>query len=161
MLFGMYNTPTNHDLAQVQNSLDNMWSGAVIFCSYSYIGWKWHGREELICGAIWSCGLSHFINQMKLHRWGKYAEWLQKHSTKPCSAKSRNNGNQYSIHLHLCMMHRLLFHETIINEAQVPPTGLLCEVQAGEMVTWKDFIMLPIMQQYESVLCSSSLHLLD
>ncbi len=58
------------------------------------------------------------------------------------------------------MMHRLLFHETIINEAQVPPTGLLCEVQAGEMVTWKDF-MLPIMQQYESVLCSSSLHLLD
>ncbi len=46
------------------------------------------------------------------------AEWLQKHCTKPCSAKSRNNGNQYSIH-----------HETIIvNEAQVPPTGLLCEV---------------------------------
>ncbi len=34
-----------------------------------------------------------------------------------------------------------LFHETlIVNEAQVPPTGLLCEVQAGEMVTWKDFI---------------------
>ncbi len=33
------------------------------------------------------------------------------------------------------MMHRLLFHETIIvNEAQVPPTGLLCEVLAGEMV---------------------------
>ncbi len=29
------------------------------------------------------------------------------------------------------------------------------------MVTWKDFIMLPIMQHYESVLCSSSLHLLD
>ncbi len=28
------------------------------------------------------------------------------------------------------------------------------------MVTWKDF-MLPIMQHYESVLCSSSLHLLD
>ncbi len=29
------------------------------------------------------------------------------------------------------------------------------------MVTWKDFIMLPIMQHYESVLCSSSLHLFD
>ncbi len=39
---------------------------------------------------------------------------LQKHSTKPCSAKSRNNGNQYSIHLYLCMMHHLLFDETII-----------------------------------------------
>ncbi len=36
MLFVMYNTPTNHDLAQeVQISLDNMWSGAVIFRSYS------------------------------------------------------------------------------------------------------------------------------
>ncbi len=56
-------------------------------------------------------------------------KWLQKHCTKPCSAKSRNNGNQYSIHLHLCMMHHLLFHETIIvDKAQVPPTGLLCEV---------------------------------
>ncbi len=33
------------------------------------------------------------------------------------------------IHIHLCMMHHLLFHEAIIvNEAQVPPTGLLCEV---------------------------------
>ncbi len=30
---------------------------------------------------------------------------------------------------YLGMKHRLLFHETIIvNEAQVPPTGLLCEV---------------------------------
>ncbi len=38
-------------------------------------------------------------------------------------------------------MHGLLFHETIIvNDAQVPPTGLLCE---GEILTWKDFI-LPI-----------------
>ncbi len=27
------------------------------------------------------------------------------------------------------ILHRLLFHETlIVNEAQVPPTGLLCEV---------------------------------
>ncbi len=34
------------------------------------------------------------------------------------------------------MIH-LLFHETItVNEAQVPPTGLLCEVYAGEMVTY-------------------------
>ncbi len=57
------------------------------------------------------------------------AKWLQKHCTKQSSAKSRNNGYQYSIHIHLCMMHRLLFHEAIIvNEAQVPPTGLLCEV---------------------------------
>ncbi len=57
------------------------------------------------------------------------------------------------------MMHSLIFHETIIvNEAQVPPTGLLCEVQAGEMVSWKDLIMLPIMQHHESVLCSSSLN---
>ncbi len=48
----------------------------------------------------------------------------------------------------------------IINEAQVPPTGPLCEVQAGEM--WKDFIILPfliIMQHYVSY--SSSLHLSD
>ncbi len=29
----------------------------------------------------------------------------------------------------MCDIHRLLFDETIIvNEAQVPPTGLLCEV---------------------------------
>ncbi len=61
-----------------------------------------------------------------------YAEWLQKHCTKPCSAKSRNNGNQYLINLYLCMLytvHSLLFDENlIVNEAQVPPTGLLCEV---------------------------------
>ncbi len=31
-----------------------------------------------------------------------------------------------------------LYETIIVNEAQVPPTGLLCEVQAGEMVTWKD-----------------------
>ncbi len=43
--------------------------------------------------------------------------------------------NAYSINFYLCMIH-LLFHETItVNEAQVPPTGLLCEVYAGEMVT--------------------------
>ncbi len=63
------------------------------------------------------------------------------------------------------MMHRLLFHEAIIvKEAQVPPTGLLCEVKAGEMVKRKNFIILPfliIMQHYESVLCSSNLHLFD
>ncbi len=41
------------------------------------------------------------------------AKRLQKHGIKPCSAKSRNNGNQYSIHIHLCMMHRLTsWHET-------------------------------------------------
>ncbi len=61
------------------------------------------------------------------------------------------------------MMHRLLFDETlIVNEAQAPPTGLLCEV-AGEMMTWKDFIILPfliIMQHYESVLCSSCIYLI-
>ncbi len=34
----------------------------------------------------------------------------------------------------------LPFHETVIvNEAQVPPTGLLCEVKAGEMVTGKEY----------------------
>ncbi len=50
-----------------------------------------------------------------------YAKWLKKYSTKPCSAKIRNNGNLYSIHL--------LFDETIlVKEAQVPLTGLLCEV---------------------------------
>ncbi len=32
---------------------------------------------------------------------------------KTCSAKISSNGNQYSVHLHLCMMHRLLFHETM------------------------------------------------
>ncbi len=56
-------------------------------------------------------------------------KWLQKHCTKPYSAQSPNTDNQYSIHLHLCMMHHLLFHETfIVNKAQVSPTGLLCEV---------------------------------
>ncbi len=65
-------------------------------------------------------------------------------------------------YIYVLCMYCLLFHETlIVNEAQVPPTGLLCEVQAGEMVTWKDFIILPIMQHYESVLCSSNLPLLD
>ncbi len=40
-----------------------------------------------------------------------YAIWLQKHGTKPCSAKSRNNGNQYSINLGLYfyMIHRYYF----------------------------------------------------
>ncbi len=80
-----------------------------------------------------------------------YAKWLQL-----CSVKSHNNGNQYSIHLYL----RYTYETIIVNEAQVPPTGVLCEVLAGEMVTWKDFIILPfliIMQHY--VLCSLSLHL--
>ncbi len=51
------------------------------------------------------------------------------------------------VSLNVCiLLHRLLFDETIIiNEAQVPPTDLLCEVVAGEMVTWKDFIMLPFL----------------
>ncbi len=84
--------------------------------------------DKLICGAIWIGGLSHFINQItSLRKW--MLNEMKKQGTKQRSAKSRNNGNQYSIHLHLCMMHRLLFDETIIvNEAQVPPTGLLCEV---------------------------------
>ncbi len=51
------------------------------------------------------------------------AKWLQKH-TKPCNDKSRNNGYQYSIHLYLWYTHETL----IVNEAQVPPTGPLCEV---------------------------------
>ncbi len=39
-------------------------------------------------------------------------------------------------YIHVLCMYCLLFHETlVVNEAQVPPTGLLCEVQAGEMVT--------------------------
>ncbi len=49
-----------------------------------------------------------------------------------CLISIRNNGNQYLINLYLCMIytvHSLLFDENlIVNEAQVPPTGLLCEV---------------------------------
>ncbi len=60
---------------------------------------------------------------------GQTSVFVERSGSAVCSAKSRNNGNQYSIHLHLCMLHHLLFHEAIIvNEAQVPPTGLLCEV---------------------------------
>ncbi len=81
-------------------------------------------------GYLWSDLDLRFVSLYKSNYIEKMdAKWLQKHGAKLCSAKSCNNGNQYSIHLHLCMMHCLLFHETIIvNEAQVPPTGLLCEV---------------------------------
>ncbi len=38
-------------------------------------------------------------------------------------------------YIYVLCMYCLLFHETlVVNEAQVPPTGLLCEVQSGEMV---------------------------
>ncbi len=60
------------------------------------------------------------------------AKWLQNHHTKPGSAtKSRNNGNQYSIHLFLWYT----YENIIVNEAQVSHTGPLWEVLAGEMVT--------------------------
>ncbi len=53
-------TPTNHDLAQVQISLDNN-----VERSFSVLIHKSVGNDmgQLICGAIWICCLSHFINQ--------------------------------------------------------------------------------------------------
>ncbi len=58
-----------------------------------------------------------------------FAEWLQKHCTKPCSAKSRNNGNYQFTYIYVWYIHGLLFDEaTLVNEAQVPPTCVLCEV---------------------------------
>ncbi len=58
-----------------------------------------------------------------------YAKRLKTHCPKPCSAKSRNNVISRLLNSLIFMMLRLLFHETIkVNEAQVPPTGLLCEV---------------------------------
>ncbi len=98
-------------------SLDNnvKWSShfPFLFINRLKIAWdRW--------AYLWSdldMGLSHFINQITSLRTWMLNDYK---STKPCSAKSHNNGNQYSIHLHLCMMHRLLFHETlIVNEDQV------------------------------------------
>ncbi len=43
-------------------------SGAVIFRYYSEIGWKLHGTDKLICGALWICGLCHLTNQITLQR---------------------------------------------------------------------------------------------
>ncbi len=46
-----------------------------------------------------------------------YAKWLQMHYTKPCSTKSRTNGNQYAIqytNIYVWYIHRLLFDETIL-----------------------------------------------
>ncbi len=106
-------------------SLDNYvkWSSHFLFLFINRLKITWDQRAYL-----WSYLDLRFVSFYKSNYIAKKidAEWLQKHCTK-CSAKSRNNGNQYSIHIHLCMMHRLLFHESIIvNEAQAPPTGLLC-----------------------------------
>ncbi len=56
----IYHTPTNHDLAQVQISLGNnvKWSGHFPYLFINRL------KMKFICGAIWICGLSHFINQL-------------------------------------------------------------------------------------------------
>ncbi len=109
----MYNTPTNHDLAQVQISLDNnvKCSGHFQFLFINRLKSALDRRVYL-----WSDLDLRFVSFYKSNDIAEKIDvkWLQEHCTKPCSAKSRNNGNQYSIHLHLCMMHRLIFHETII-----------------------------------------------
>ncbi len=67
----MYNTPINHDLTQVQISLDNnvKWSGHFLFLFINLLKIAWD-RDKLICGAIWICGLSRFINQItSLRKW--------------------------------------------------------------------------------------------
>ncbi len=110
-------------------SLDNVkWSGYFQFLFINRLKITWDRRAYL-----WSDLDLGFVSFYKSNYIAEKidAEWLQKHLTKPCSAKSRNNGNQYSIHLYLFSydIHRLLFDETlIVNEAQVPPTGQLCEV---------------------------------
>ncbi len=108
----IYFTPTNHDLGQVQISLDNnvKWSNhfPFLFINRLKIAWERHKSfvETLICGAIWICGLSHFINQITFSLMLNY----YKSTAQNRAAPKVTNGNQYSIHLHLCIMHNLLFH---------------------------------------------------
>ncbi len=114
-------TPTNHDLAQVQISLDNN-----VERSFSVLIHKSVENDMGPRAYLWSDLDLRFVSFYKSNYIAEKmdAEWLQKHGTKPCSAKSRINGNQYSIHLHLWYTYETI----IVNEAQVPPTGLLCEV---------------------------------
>lgn len=69
----MYNTQTIHDLAQVvQISLDNnlKWSGHFLSYTVHQSVENYMDRRAYICGAIWICGLSHFINQItSLRKW--------------------------------------------------------------------------------------------
>ncbi len=48
MPFVMYNTPTNHDLAQVQISLDNKWSGHFPYLFINRLKITWDRQ------ALWS-----------------------------------------------------------------------------------------------------------
>ncbi len=89
------------NLAQVQISLDNnvKWSSHFLFLFIN--------RLEITCDRrvyLWSdLDLAFIWIAEKMDD-----KWLQKLCTKPCSAKSRNNGNQYSL-IFMCDIHRLLF----------------------------------------------------
>ncbi len=162
----MYNTPTDHDLAQVQISLHNnvQCRSHFSFLFINRLKIAWDSRAYL--WRIWICvcliyRLKLLILQANYIAEEMDAKWLQKHCTKPCSAKSRNNGNGYSIHLHYvwCTVYYLM--KLSVNK--VPK----CHLQAyyvkrnGDMKGHYYITVLIIMQHYESVLCSSSLHLFD
>ncbi len=89
----MYSTLTNHDLAQVQISLDNnvKWSGHFPYLLIDWLKLKLDRQAYL-----WSDLELRFVSFYKSNDIAEKmdAKWLQKHCPKPCSAKSRINGNQ-------------------------------------------------------------------
>ncbi len=72
-----------YDLAQVQISLDNNVKRSFSVLIHKSVE---NDMDQLICGAIWICALSHFIKSNYIAE-KMDAGWLQKHCTKPCSAK--------------------------------------------------------------------------
>ncbi len=112
----MYNTPTNHDLAQVQILLDNnvKWSSHFPYLIINWLKIAW--PDELICGVIWICGLSHFINQItSLRKWmlNDCKSMPQNHAA-PKVAIMVVNSLFNSLTFMFDAPFRLLFHETII-----------------------------------------------
>ncbi len=89
----MYSTLTNHDLAQVQISLDNnvKWSGHFPYLLIDWLKLKLDRQAYL-----WSDLELRFVSFYKSNYIAEKmdAKWLQKHCPKPSSAKSRINGNQ-------------------------------------------------------------------
>ncbi len=75
------------------------WSGHFPFLFINRLKMTWDRQAYL-----WSDLDLRFVSFYKSNYIAEKmdAKRLQKHCTKPCSAKSRNNGNQYSINLHLC-----------------------------------------------------------
>ncbi len=88
----MYSTLTNHDLAQVQISLDNnvKWSGHFPYLLIDWLKLKLDRQAN-----FWSDLDLRFVSFYKSNYIAEKmdAKWL-KHCPKPCSAKSRNNGHQ-------------------------------------------------------------------